>query len=149
MEYQGLWEDETPKTSTIYKVTEFYDWHNCNPDVDTTIFVGKELALHYMSKRLKEIPSEMFEGYSPDYINKVKNPDGSICIHNDNDYWTISLKKGELISSVTQCYPDYEGIIRRESQIDKVEEETKIRLHNYFFCHPDSDESSLFQSEKQ
>lgn len=143
MEYKGLWEDEPIKTSKIFKVTEFYDWHNCDPDIDTTIFEGKALALFYISKRMEEIPSEMFEDYSLDYINKVENPDGSICINNDNDYWTISLEEDEL---VTHCYLDYEGKVRRESQIDNMEEVcTKINLHHYFPCHhQDFDEPSLF-----
>jgi len=109
MEYRGLWEEDTSNDTpkTIYKVTEFYDWHNCDPEIDTTIFQNKDLALGYMQKRIEEVPKEVFD-YDIDqiekYVHKSYNPNGSICINDDNDYWTISLERDEIVTSIYEYY---------------------------------------------
>ena len=68
MEEQGLWKDSEIQGPIIYKVTEFYDWHTWDRDIVTTIFWGKEIAESYISKRMMEIPDEMFDGRSLDEI---------------------------------------------------------------------------------
>lgn len=127
MEEQGLWKDPEIQGPIIYKVTEFYDWHNCDPDIVTTIFWGKEIAESYISKRMMEIPDEMFDGRSLDDLNNVENPDGSTCIHNDNDYWTISIEKDEIVTSVFHCTCDI------GEQGEEQVKETIIEEHNRIF----------------
>ena len=157
MEDHGLWKDSELQGPIIYKVIEFYDWHNCDPDIDTTIFLGKDIAESYMSKRMREIPDEMFNCDSLDELNIVKNPDGSTCIHNDNDYWTISIEKDEIVTSVFQCTCDIGE--QGEEQVQKtiIEEHNRIvnqkwdySEHSFYntICDPYQRELPLFESEK-
>lgn len=157
MEEQGLWKDSENQESPIYKVTEFYDWHNCDPDIVTTIFWGKEIAESYISKRMMEIPDEMFDGRSLDDINIVENPDGSTCIHNDNDYWTISIEKDEIVTSVFHCTCDIGEQGEEQAKETIIEEHNRIvnqkwdySDHSYYntFCDPYQRELPLFESEK-
>ena len=154
MEEQGLWKDPEIQGPIIYKVTEFYDWHNCDPDIVTTIFWGKEIAESYMSKRMREIPDEMFNCDSLDELNIVKNPDGSTCIHNDNDYWTISIEKDEIVTSVFHCIYDIEKDCEKQRQRTIIEEHNRMVEHKWDFtyyntiCNPFHRETPLFESEK-
>lgn len=99
MEYQGLWvEDEKPEIP-IYKVTEFYDWHNTDPVIISTVFMNKEAAELFSTQRIKEIPNEMW-GYDDEDMEKwvtiSQEIDGSICITNDNDYAHVYLEEDRL-----------------------------------------------------
>lgn len=121
MEYKGLWEDGEVKKGTIYKVIEFYDWHNCDPGIDTKIFWYKELANTYIAKRIKEVPYEIFE-VPIEELNKTTNPNGSICINNDNDYWTISIEEDEIVTSCLDVVDDLDTKYEEMAQI-AIEEE--------------------------
>lgn len=159
MEYKGLWEEETSNntTKTIYKVTESYDWHNCDPDIITTFFLGKDIAESYVSRRMREIPHQIFGVDSLDDLNNVENPDGSKCIHDDNDYWTISIEKDEIFTSVFHCTCDIGE--QGEEQVQKtiIEEHNRIvnqkrdySDHSFYntICDPYQRELPLFESEK-
>ena len=154
MEEQVLWKDSEKQETIIYKVTEFYDWHNCNPDIVTTIFLGKGIAERYMSNRMREISDEMFHGESLDDLNKVKNPDGSTCIHNDNDYWTIYIEEDKIVTSVFPCIYDIGYYGEKQTRETIIEEHNRIAEHNmddsYYntICHPYLRELPLFESEK-
>lgn len=88
MEYKGLWEkDEIP--DIIYKVTEFYEWHNTDPVIISTIFINKEVARRFFNQRLKEIPYEVWdndEEYIKERVRTEEYGEDNICITNDNDY---------------------------------------------------------------
>ena len=157
MEEQSLWKDPEKQGPIIYKVTEFYDWHTWDRDIVTTIFLGKEIAESYISKRMMEIPDEMFDGRSLDDLNNVENPDGSTCIHNDNDYWTISIEEDEIVTSVFHCISDIGK--KGEEQVEKtiIEEHNRIVDHKLDYsehsfyntiCNPYQRELPLFESEK-
>lgn len=157
MEEQGLWKDSEKQGPIIYKVTEFYDWHSWDRDIVTTIFFGKEVAESYISKRMREIPNEVFNGRSIDDLNIEKNPDGSTCIHNDNDYWTISIEKDEIVTSVFHCTCDIgehgeeqvkETIIEEHNRI--VDHKLDYSEHSFYntICDPYQRELPLFESEK-
>ena len=157
MEEQGLWKDPEKQGPIIYKVTEFYDWHNCDPDIVTTIFWGKEIAESYISKRMMEIPDEMFDGRSLDDLNNVENPDGSTCIHNDNDYWTISIEKDEIVTSVFHCTCDIGEQGEEQAKETIIEEHNRIVDHKLDYsehlfyntiCDPYQRELPLFESEE-
>ena len=154
MEEHGLWKDSELQGPIIYKVIEFYDWHNCDPDIDTTIFWGKDIAESYMSKRMREIPDEIFDVDSLDELNIVENPDGSTCIHNDNDYWTISIEKDEIVTSVFHCIYDIEKDCEKQRQRTIIEEHNRMVEHKWDYtyyntiCNPFHRETPLFESEK-
>lgn len=157
MEEHSLWKDPEIQGPIIYKVTEFYDWHSWDRDIVTTIFLGKEIAKSYMSKRMREIPNEIFSVDSLDDLNNVENPDGSICIHDDNDYWTISIEKDEIVTSVFHCTCDIgeqgeeqvkEVIIEEHNRI--VDHKWDYSDHSYYdtICNPYYREPPLFETEK-
>ena len=156
MDNQDLWKDPEIQGPIIYKVTEFYDWHNCNPDIVTTIFFGKEIAESYMSKRMREIPDEIFDGRTLDDLNIVENPDGSICVHDDNDYWTISIEKDEIVTSVFHCTYDIGEHCEEQVRGVIVEEQNRIADQKWEYSdHPFYNtfdpyhrELPLFESEK-
>ena len=157
MEEQSLWKDPEKQGPIIYKVTEFYDWHTWDRDIVTTIFLGKEIAESYISKRMMEIPDEMFDGRSLDDLNNVENPDGSICIHNDNDYWTISIEKDEIVTSVFHCTCDIGEQGEEQAKETIIEEHNRIvnqkwdySEHSFYntICDPYQRELPLFESEK-
>jgi len=156
MEEQGLWKDSEKQETTIYKVTEFYDWHNCDPEIDTTIFLGKGIAERYMSNRMREIPDEMFHGESLDGLNIEKNPDGSTCIHDENDYWTISIEKDEIVTSVFPCIYDIGYYGEKQTRETIIEEHNRLVEHRInmrdslsnTICHPYLRGLPLFESEK-
>ena len=99
MEEQGLWKDSENQESPIYKVTEFYDWHNTDPVIISTVFMNKGAAELFSTQRIKEIPNEMWE-YDDEYIEKwvTVSPeiDGSICITNNNDYAHVYLEEDRI-----------------------------------------------------
>lgn len=157
MEEQSLWKDSEIQGPIIYKVTEFYDWHNWDRDIVTTVFFGKETAESYISKRMREIPHEIFNKDSLDDLNIEENPDGSTCVHNDNDYWTISIEKDEVVTSVFHCTCDIgehdeeqvkETIIEEHNRM--VEHKLDYSDHSYYntICNPYHEELPLFESEK-
>lgn len=157
MEEQGLWKDPEIQGPIIYKVTEFYDWHNWDRDIVTTIFFGKEVAERYISKRMREIPYEIFRVDSLDDLNNVENPDGSTCIHDNCDYWTISIEKDEIVTSVFHCTCDIgeqgeeqvkEAIIEEHDRI--VDHKLDYSEHSFYntICDPYQRELPLFESEK-
>ena len=157
MEEQGLWKGSEKQGPIIYKVTEFYDWHNCDPDIVTTIFLGKEIAESYISKRMREIPNEIFNKDSLDDLNIEENPDGSTCVHNDNDYWTISIEKDEIVTSVFHCTCDIGEQGEEQAKKTIIEEHNRIvnqkwdySDHSYYntICSPYHREPPLFESEK-
>lgn len=124
MEYKGLWEDGEAKKGTIYKVIEFYDWHNCDPGIGTTIFMDKGVANTYIAKRIKEVPYEIFERPIEE-LNKTTNPNGSICINNDNDYWTISIEEDEIVTSCLDIVDDLDA--KNEEMAQRIKEEERSR----------------------
>jgi len=154
MEEQGLWKDSEIQGPIIYKVTEFYDWHNWDRDIVTTVFFGKETAESYISKRMREIPHEIFNKDSLDDLNIEENPDGSTCVHDDNDYWTISIEKDEVVTSVFHCTCDIGEHDEEQVKEAIVEEKNRISEHNWddsyynTICSPYHRELPLFESEK-
>ena len=82
MEYKGLWEkDEIP--DIIYKVTEFYEWHNTDPVIISTIFINKEVARRFFNQRLKEIPYEVWdndEEYIKERVRTEEYGEDNICL---------------------------------------------------------------------
>ena len=105
MEYKGLWEDGEAKKGTIYKVIEFYDWHNCDPEIDTTIFEGLQNAESFFKERVKEISREVFDEENVEWSGEEikrenmkieKRWDGGICINDDNDYVNLSLQEDTI-----------------------------------------------------
>jgi len=110
-----------------------------------------------VSRRMKEIPHEIFSVDSLDDLNNVENPDGSICIHDDNDYWTISIEKDEIVTSVFHCISDIgkkgeekvkKAIIEEHDRI--VNQKWEHLDHSYYntICSPYQRELPLFESEK-
>ena len=92
---------------------------------------------------------------SLDELNIVENPDGSTCIHNDNDYWTISIEKDEIVTSVFHCISDIGKKGERQAHKTIVEEKNRLSEHkidySYFntIYYPDyGREPPLFESEK-
>ena len=157
MQEHSLWKDPEIQGPIIYKVTEFYDWHTWDRDIVTTIFLGKEIAESYISMRMMEIPDEMFDGRSLDDLNNVENPDGSICIHNDNDYWTISIEKDEIVTSVFHCTCDIGEQGEEQAKETIIEEHNRMvnqkwdySEHSFYntICDPYQRELPLFESEK-
>lgn len=157
MEEHSLWKDPEIQGPIIYKVTEVYDWHTWDRDIVTTIFLGKDIAESYVSRRMKEIPHEIFRVDSLDDLNNEENPNGSICIHNDNDYWTISIEKDEIVTSVFHCTCDIgeqdeeqvrETIIEEHNRI--VDHKLDYSEHSFYntISDPDQRELPLFESEK-
>lgn len=99
MEEHSLWKDPEIQGPIIYKVTEFYDWHNTDPVIISTVFMNKGAAELFSTQRIKEIPNEMW-GYDDEYIEKwvTVSPeiDGSICITNNNDYAHVYLEEDRI-----------------------------------------------------
>ena len=115
MEDKGLFDDEgiTIKRGMtepiIYKVTEYYDWHNCDHEVVSNIFINKEYAEDFLKKRVKEISKDVFGEDGVIWcgvdikrrcFEVVKNYNGSICVNNDNDYVTLFFDEDRLNTSV-------------------------------------------------
>lgn len=99
MEEQGLWKDSEIQEPVIYKVTEFYDWHNTDPEIISTIFLNKGVAEVFYNQRVKEIPEEVW-GYDEEDMKKngeiEQQCDGSLCIHNYNDYVHLFLESDRI-----------------------------------------------------
>ena len=99
MEEQGLWKVSERQEPTIYKVTEFYEWHNSDPEIISTIFLNKGVAEVFYNQRVKEIPEEVWGYDEEDIKEKGKNKkqyDGGLCIHNYNDYVHLSLESDKI-----------------------------------------------------
>ena len=105
MEYKGLWEDGEAKKGTIYKVIEFYDWHNCDPEIKTNIFEGLQNAECFFKERVREISRNVFneedvewrdEKIKREHFKIEKRWDGGICINNDNDYVNLFLEEDTI-----------------------------------------------------
>lgn len=157
MEEHSLWKDPEIQGPIIYKVTEFYDWHNCDPDIITTIFWGKDIAESYVSRRKKEMLHEILSVDSLDDLNNVGNPEGSICIHDGNDYWTISIEKDVIVTSVFHCAYDIGEHCEEQVKETIIEEHNRIADHKLDYsehsfyntiCDPDQRELPLFEPEK-
>ena len=103
MEEQGLWKDSEKQGPVIYKVTEFYDWHNTDPVIISTIFLDKGVSEMFSKQRIKEIPYEMW-GYNDEEIDEwvriSQEIDGSICITDDNDYAHVYLEEDRIHTSI-------------------------------------------------
>ena len=99
VEYQGLWEEGKKEETHIYKVTEFYEWHNSDPEIYTNVFLDKGFAQTFYNQRVQEIPDEAW-GYSEEdkkeCVEIKEQWDGSLCIHNWNDYIHLSLEQDTI-----------------------------------------------------
>lgn len=99
MEYQGLWEEEKKQEPSIYKVTEFYEWHNSDPVIISTIFLNKGVAEVFYNQRVQDIPEEVW-GYDEenikDFVEIKEQSEGGLCIHNYNDYVHLSLESDRI-----------------------------------------------------